>query len=56
MVVLAPSWDNNPAGTTAAYIGTDDIDATLAKHSLGGRDFCTKTEISGMAGSASSKT
>jgi hypothetical protein len=41
--------ENNPAGTTTAYIGTDDIDATLAKAvSLGAQILVPKTEIPGM--------
>ena len=48
-VGLSPVMENNPAGTTAAYIGTDDIDATLAKAvSLGAQILVPKTEIPGM--------
>ena len=44
-----PVSDSNPAGTTLAHIGTDDIEATLAKaESLGGKTVVPKTEIPGM--------
>jgi predicted enzyme related to lactoylglutathione lyase len=43
-----PVSENNPAGTVLVYIGTDDIDASLAKaESLGGRTVTPKTEIPG---------
>jgi len=46
---FSPIMENNPAGTTTVYIGTDDIDATLAKAvSLGGQTLVPKTEIPGM--------
>lgn len=41
-----PVSDTNPAGTVLVYIGTDDIDASLAKaESLGGKVVLQKTEI-----------
>ena len=43
-----PVSENNPAGTVLVYIGTDDINASLAKaESLGGRIVTPKTEIPG---------
>lgn len=43
-----PVNENNPAGTVLVYIGTDDIDASLAKaESLGGKIVTPKTEIPG---------
>jgi len=46
---LNPVQENNPAGTTSVYIGTDDIDATLAKaEKLGGKTVVPKTEIPGV--------
>ena len=46
---FSPIMENNPAGTTTVYIGTDDIEATLAKAvSLGGKMLVPKTEIPGM--------
>ena len=43
---LNPISDTNPAGTVVVYIGTDDIDATLAKaESLGAKILRPKTEI-----------
>lgn len=46
---LNPVSENNPAGTVIVYIGTDDIDASLAKiESLGGKTLTPKTEIPGM--------
>jgi predicted enzyme related to lactoylglutathione lyase len=44
-----PVSDTNPAGTVIVYIGTDDIDASLAKvESLGGKIVTPKTEIPNM--------
>ena len=41
-----PVSDTNPSGTVVVYIGTDDIDASLAKaESLGGKTVLPKTEI-----------
>jgi predicted enzyme related to lactoylglutathione lyase len=41
-----PVTDTNPAGTVLVYIGTDDIDASLAKaESLGGKIVLPKSEI-----------
>ena len=46
---LNPVGDNNPAGTTLVHIGTDDIEATLAKIAAhGGKMTVPKTEIPGM--------
>jgi predicted enzyme related to lactoylglutathione lyase len=43
-----PVTDTNPAGTVMVYIGTDDIDASLAKaESLGGKIVLQKSEIPG---------
>jgi predicted enzyme related to lactoylglutathione lyase len=43
---LNPVNDNNPAGTVLVYVGTDDIDSSLAKvESLGGKIVSPKTEI-----------
>jgi predicted enzyme related to lactoylglutathione lyase len=43
---LNPVSENYPAGTTLVYIGTDDIEASLAKaESLGGKIITHKTEI-----------
>lgn len=40
--------DNNPAGVVVAYVGTDDIAASLKKaESLGGKSVMPKTEIPG---------
>ena len=45
---LNPVSENNPARTVLVYIGTDDIDASLAKaESLGGKIITSKTEIPG---------
>jgi len=45
---LNPISETNPAGTVLVYIGTDDIDASLAKaESLGGKIVTPKTEIPG---------
>lgn len=45
---LNPVSDEYPAGTVMVYIGTDDIEATLAKaESLGGKAVVPKTEIPG---------
>jgi hypothetical protein len=44
-----PITDRYPAGTVVVYIGTDDIEASLAKvESLGGKVMATKTEIPGI--------
>jgi len=41
-----PVTDTNPAGTVMVYIGTNDIDASLAKaESLGAKIVTPKTEI-----------
>ena len=41
-----PVSETNPAGTVIVYIGTDDIEASLAKAaSLGGKTITPKTEI-----------
>lgn len=41
-----PVSDTNPAGTVIVYIGTDDIEASLAKaESLGGKIVLPKSEI-----------
>lgn len=41
-----PVSENYPAGTVSVYVGTDDIDATLAKlESLGGKTLVSKSEI-----------
>ncbi len=41
-----PVTDTNPAGTVLVYVGTDDIDASLAKaESLGGKIVLPKSEI-----------
>jgi len=46
---LNPVSDTNPAGTTLAHIGTNDIEATLAKiEAHGGKMTVPKTEIPGM--------
>lgn len=43
---LNPVNDSNPAGTVLVYVGTDDIDSSLAKaESLGGKIVTPKTEI-----------
>lgn len=43
-----PASDDYPAGTVIVYIGTDDIEASLAKvESLGGKSVSPKTEIPG---------
>ncbi len=44
-----PINDTNPAGTILVYVGTDDIEASLAKAvSLGGKILRRKTEIPAM--------
>ena len=44
-----PVTDSNPAGTVIAYVGTDDVDATLAKLTkLGGKTLAPKAEIPGV--------
>ena len=48
---LNPVSENYPARTVLVYIGTDDIDASLAEaESLGGKIVTSKTEIPGTAG------
>jgi hypothetical protein len=43
---LNPVQENNPAGTVAVYVGTDDIEATLKRVDvLGGKVIMPKTEI-----------
>ena len=43
-----PITETNPAGTVAVYVGTDDIDATLAKaEELGGKTVVPKSEVPG---------
>ena len=43
-----PVGDDYPAGTVMIYIGTDDIDASLAKaQKLGGKILVPKSEIPG---------
>ncbi|MCP4420492.1 MAG: VOC family protein [Chloroflexi bacterium] len=43
---LNPVSEQNPAGTVSVYIGTDDIEATLAKiEAGGGKTLMPKTEI-----------
>lgn len=44
-----PAPDNMPVGSTAVYIGTDDIEATLAQiEAHGGKTISPKAEIPGM--------
>ena len=44
---LNPVTKDNPAGNVVVYVGTDDIDASLAKaESLGATTVVPKTEIS----------
>ncbi len=46
---LNPVTAENPAGTVTVYIGTDDIEASLAKiKAAGGKAIGTKHEIPGM--------
>ena len=46
---LNPVQETYPAGTTAVYIGTDDIDATLEKiEANGGKTLVPKSEIPDM--------
>ena len=43
-----PVDENNPAGSVLAYVGTDDIPASLKKaESLGAKTVMPKTEITG---------
>jgi predicted enzyme related to lactoylglutathione lyase len=43
---FAKAGENTPAGKTTVYVGTDDIDATLAKaEQLGGKILMPKMEI-----------
>ena len=45
---LNPVKDEFPAGTVMVYVGTDDIEATLAKaEALGGKTLVPKSEIPG---------
>ena len=45
---LNPVKDDYPAGTVMVYVGSDDIDATLAKvEQLGGKTLVPKSEIPG---------
>ena len=44
-----PVQEGNPAGTVVVYIGTDDIEASLAKaEQLGGKAIVPRSEIPGM--------
>jgi len=44
-----PVNDTNPAGLVTVYVGTDDINSSLAKvEKLGGKTYVPKTEIPGM--------
>jgi hypothetical protein len=44
-----PVQENNPAGTVAVYVHSDDIDASLAKaEELGGKTLVPKSEIPGV--------
>jgi uncharacterized protein len=44
-----PINDDNPAGTVLVYVGTDDIETSLAKaESLGAKILAHQTEIPGM--------
>ncbi len=44
-----PVSDSNPAGLVTVYVGTDDINSTLAKaEKLGGKTYVPKSEIPGM--------
>ena len=46
---LNPISDEYPAGTVAVYVGTDDIEATLARvEELGGKTMVPKMEIPGV--------
>ena len=46
---LNPVQENNPAGTVMVYVGTEDIEATLAKaESLGAMTVVPKSEIPDM--------
>ncbi len=43
-----PVNEDNPVGTVMIYVGTDDIEASLAKaEKLGGKTITPKTEIPG---------
>jgi predicted enzyme related to lactoylglutathione lyase len=43
-----PVTESNPAGTVLVYVGTDDINASLAKaEKLGGKTITPRTEIPG---------
>jgi predicted enzyme related to lactoylglutathione lyase len=45
---LNPVSEDNPAGTLAVYVGTDDINATLARvEKLGGKAIHPRSEIPG---------
>ena len=46
---LNPVKEDYPAGTVMVYVGTDDIEATLAKaETLGAKTVVPKSEIPGM--------
>ncbi len=46
---INPVSEDNPAGTVIFYVGTDDIEASLAKaESLGGKTILPKMEVPGM--------
>lgn len=46
---LNPVQENYPPGTVLVYVGTEDIDATLARvERLGGKVLVPKTEIPGI--------
>lgn len=46
---LNPVSENNPAGTVIVYVGTEDIEASLAKaETLGANTIVPKSEIPGM--------
>lgn len=46
---LNPVSEDYPAGTVMVYVGTDDIEASLAKaEQLGGKKLVPKTEIPGV--------
>jgi predicted enzyme related to lactoylglutathione lyase len=46
---LNPVGEDNPAGTVTVYVGTDDIEKSLAlAEKLGGKTVVPKTEIQGM--------
>ena len=46
---INPVSDDYPAGTVVFYVGTDDIEASLAKaEGLGGKTILPKMEVPGM--------